>query len=122
MTTGPSFTSGRDEAASQMIELIQANPDAAPVSGDLVVKNLDWPGADEVAQRLQALVPAQARGDAPALQAAQGQIAQLTQMLATARTEIDALKQDSANAARRLQIEAFEAETNRIKAVRDARA
>ena len=49
---GPSFASRREEAASQMIELIRAYPPAAPLIGDLLAKNLDWPGADEVARRL----------------------------------------------------------------------
>jgi len=113
--SGPSFTSRREEAASQMIELIRAYPAAAPVIGDLLAKNLDWPGADEIAVRLGALLPPQARGAAPEAQAAQAQAAQLAQALAAARAELAALKRDRANEARRLEIEAFEAETNRLK-------
>ena len=59
----PSFTTRREEAANQMIELIRAYPEAAPLIGDLLAKNLDWPGADEVAKRLQSLLPDAARGD-----------------------------------------------------------
>ena len=55
--TGPSFTSKREEAATQMTEMIRAFPDAAPIIGDLVAKNLDWPGADEIAKRLKTLLP-----------------------------------------------------------------
>lgn len=120
VTTGPSFTTRREEAANQMIELIRAYPAAAPVIGDLLAKNLDWPGADEIAQRLAALLPPQAKSPSPegeALKAAQGQLAQLGQALKAAQAEIGALKQNQANAARRLQIEAFEAETNRLKAL-----
>jgi hypothetical protein len=118
---GPSFTSRREEAANQMIELIRAYPAAAPVIGDLLAKNLDWPGADEVAQRLQALLPAQARGEDPQAQAAQAQavqaqVAQLTQALAAAKAEIVSLRQDHSHAARKLEIDAFEAQTNRLKA------
>jgi len=58
VSAGPSYTSRREEAASQMIELIRAYPPAAPLIGDLLAKNLDWPGADEVAKRLAALNPA----------------------------------------------------------------
>ena len=57
VSAGPSFTSRREEAASQMIELIRAYPPAAPLIGDLLAKNLDWPGADEVAKRLATLNP-----------------------------------------------------------------
>jgi hypothetical protein len=104
-----------------MIELIRAYPQAAPLIGDLLAKNLDWPGADEIAQRLSAMLPAQVKGVSPEaqqLQGAQDQLAKLGQALAAARVEIAALKQDQANSARRLQIEAFEAETNRLKAMR----
>jgi len=126
VTSGPSFTSRREEAANQMIELIQAYPAAAPVLGDLLAKNLDWPGADEVAARLRSILPPQAKGADPQAQAqaqaAQRQMAQLAQALAAAKAEIAALQQDRANAARRLEIEAFEAETNRLKAMRGGAA
>ena len=56
--TGPSFTSRREEAATQMMELIRAYPQAAPVIGDLLAQNLDWPGADEIAARLKGMIPA----------------------------------------------------------------
>src|SRR6185503_17284398 len=112
VSSGPSFTSRREEAANQMIELIQAYPAAAPVLGDLLAKNLDWPGADEVAERLQSILPPQARGADPQAQAqaqaAQRQMAQLAQALTAAKAEIAALQQDRANAARKLEIEAFE--------------
>lgn len=115
--SGPSFTSRREEAASQMIELIRAYPAAAPVMGDLLAKNLDWPGADEIAQRLAALLPPQARGASPEVEAAKAQMGRLVQALTAAKAEIEALKHDRGHEARKLQIEAFEAETNRLKAL-----
>ena len=54
---GPSYTTQRQEAATQMAELIRAAPELLSVAGDLLVKNLDWPGADELAKRLEKLVP-----------------------------------------------------------------
>ena len=113
---GPSFTSRREEAATQMIELIRAYPPAAPVIGDLLARNLDWPGADEVAGRLASLLPPQVKGVAPEVQAAQGQIAKLTQALQAAGAKLAALEQDRALEARKLEIAAFEAETARLKA------
>lgn len=114
---GPSFTSRREEAATQMIELIRAYPAAAPVLGDLLARNLDWPGADEIAARLAALLPPAAKGAAPEMDQAKAQLAQLAQALTAARAEIAALKQDRSHAARKLEIEAFEAETQRLKAL-----
>ena len=116
--SGPSFTSRREEAATQMIELIRAYPAAAPVVGDLLARNLDWPGADEIAGRLAALVPPAAKGAAPEVEAAKAQLGNLAQALAAARAEIAAIKQDRAHEARKLEIEAFEAETNRMRAMR----
>jgi hypothetical protein len=72
--SGPSFTTRREEAATQMMELIRAFPQAAPLVGDLVAKNLDWPGAEEIAKRLRAMLP-------PNLQEEGGEIpAQMQQM------------------------------------------
>lgn len=112
---GPSFTSRREEAATQMIELIRAYPPAAPVIGDLLARNLDWPGADEIAGRLAAMVPGEAKGAAPEAEAARAQMARLAQALQAAGAKIAALQQDRAHAARKLEIEAFEAETNRMR-------
>jgi hypothetical protein len=115
---GPSFTSRREEAANQMIELIRAYPAAAPVIGDLLAKNLDWPGADEVASRLQSMLPPKlAGGVSPEAQAAQAQLATLAQALNAAKAQITALQQDRSHEARKLEIDAFEAETNRLKAM-----
>lgn len=116
---GPSFTSRREEAANQMIELIRAYPAAAPVIGDLLARNLDWPGADEVASRLQAMLPPKlAGGVSPEAQAAQAQMGKLAEALAAARTQIVALQADRSHEARKLEIDAFEAETNRMRATR----
>jgi len=83
---GPSFTTQRQEAAAQMTEMIRAFPAAAPVIGDLIAKNLDWPGADEMAKRLEKLAqgpqadPAEAQA-AQAEAAANAQIAQADQAM-----------------------------------------
>lgn len=65
VTTGPSFTTRREEAAMQMTEMIRAFPAAAPVVGPHLAKNLDWPGADEIAEELDAIksgqIPEQAQ-------------------------------------------------------------
>jgi len=115
--SGPSFTSRREEAATQMIELIRAYPPAAPMIGDLLARNLDWPGADEIAQRLAAMLPEQLRGAEPQVEQAKAQMAKLVQALQVAQGRIAALEQDRTHEARRLEIEAFEAETNRIRAM-----
>lgn len=56
VTTGPSFTTRREEAAYSMTEALRAFPDGAPVIVPELAKNLDWPGADEIAEKLEALM------------------------------------------------------------------
>lgn len=68
VTAGPNFTTRRQEAAAEMTELIRAFPAAAPVVGDLLAKNLDWPGADEIAERLKRLVPGGDEGLPPEIE------------------------------------------------------
>lgn len=115
--SGPSFTSRREEAATQMIELIRAYPQAAPLIGDLLAKNLDWPGADEIARRLSATLPDAVKQASPEIEAAKAQVAKLAQALQAAGARIGALEQEHEHEARRLEIAAFEAETRRMQVV-----
>lgn len=57
VTSGPSYTTRRQEAAEQMMMMIQSFPDAAPIIGGDLAKNLDWPGADKLAEKLDAISP-----------------------------------------------------------------
>lgn len=54
---GPSFASKRQEAASSMMEVTRAVPQLMQVAGDLMIKNMDWPGAQEIADRLKKTLP-----------------------------------------------------------------
>jgi Phage P22-like portal protein len=62
---GPSYATRRAEAADSMLQFIQAVPQAAGVAADLVARNMDWPGAGEIARRLQRMLPPQISGEAP---------------------------------------------------------
>lgn len=55
--TGPSFSTQRQEARESLMQFMQANPQAAPFIADLVAGNMDWPGAEEIAERLKKLLP-----------------------------------------------------------------
>lgn len=81
VTAGPGFTTRREEAATQMMEFVRVFPQAAPIIGDLLAKNLDWPGAEQVAERLKAILPPQAAGQNPQLQQAEQAIQQLQQQV-----------------------------------------
>jgi hypothetical protein len=77
-----------------MIELIRAYPAAAPLIGDLLAKNLDWPGAEEIADRLHKLLPQALQGDSAEGQAAQAQMQALAQALGQAKAKIQELQAD----------------------------
>ena len=55
--TGPSYSTKRVEAADSLIAFAQAVPAAAGIISDLIAKNMDWPGADEIAERLRKTLP-----------------------------------------------------------------
>jgi len=57
VVTGPSYSTQRAEALDAMVQLIQANPNLWNVIGDLIAKNMDWPGAHEFEKRLRAQLP-----------------------------------------------------------------
>jgi hypothetical protein len=50
---GPSYASRRQEAVEAMLEFVRVYPAAAGIIGDLLAKNMDWPGAQEIADRLR---------------------------------------------------------------------
>lgn len=116
VSVGPGYTTKREEAASQMIELIRAYPAAAPVIGDILVKNLDWPGADEIAERMQQAMQAAAQPQGqPQTQAAPPDPAKMAKLqLDQQQMQIDAENDRAKN-----DVAAFNAETQRMKAVHD---
>lgn len=57
VSTGPSYETKRQEARDSMVAMSQANPKFAELAADLLVKNMDWPGADEIAERIRKTLP-----------------------------------------------------------------
>lgn len=147
ITTGPSYTSLRTEAAESMVTLIQAHPELMNVMGDLLVKNLDWPGADEISKRLHMILPPEilqaeqkAKMDQmpPEMQQAIEQfeqaIQQKDQMMAEATAKLEELMQENQKLkndneyknketiikAAQAEISAYGAETARMTALQQA--
>lgn len=54
---GPSYATKREEARDGMVAFMQANPNVAPIIGDLYAKAQDWPLAEEIGERLEVLLP-----------------------------------------------------------------
>lgn len=125
VTTGPSYLTKRQEALEAMAQLLQGNPELWKVAGDLFVKNMDWPGAQEMSQRFAKTIDPkilEQSDDSPQLQAAKQQIDQMGQ-------QMDAMHQMLQNVNKSLEvrdldikefeakIKAFDAETKRLSAV-----
>lgn len=57
VTTGPSYATKRIEAQNSMMAFINAVPQVAGYSLDLIAENMDWPGAPEFARRARLMLP-----------------------------------------------------------------
>ena len=118
---GPSFTTRREEAAVQMTEFVRAFPMAAPVIGDLLVKNLDWPGADEIAERLKPIAESQTQQAAGGQQdPAMAQAAQVEQQKAmieaqAAQAELEIKQAELQLKEREIGVKEYEAQTDRLR-------
>jgi len=109
MDTGPGYNSKRQEAVDSMMALFQAEPSLVQVAGDLLVRNMDFPGADVIADRLainNPLAQIDDMSDIPpavqmklkqgqaTIQQMQQQIQQL-QMMIKQRQDIEGVKQEA---------------------------
>jgi hypothetical protein len=124
-TTGPGYATKRQEALEAMAQLLQGNPQLWAVAGDLFVKNMDWPGAQEMAKRFAKTIDPKLMSDGednPELQAAQQQMQamgqemeQMHQMIQNVGKSIE--MQDLQRKEYEVEIKAYQAETQRISAV-----
>ena len=123
--TGPGYATKRQEALEAMAQLLQGNPQLWQVAGDLFVKNMDWPGAQEMSKRFAKTIDPKIMADddkTPELQAAEMQIQamgqemeQMHQMIQNVGKSIE--MQDLARKDYEAEIKAYQAETQRISAV-----
>ena len=124
-TTGPGYATKRQEALEAMAQLLQGNPQLWQVAGDLFVKNMDWPGAQEMAKRFAKTIDPKIMQDddkSPELQAAEMQIqamgAEMENMHAMIQNIGKSIEmQDLERKEFEAQIKAYDAETKRISAV-----
>jgi hypothetical protein len=124
-TTGPGYATKRQEALEAMAQLLQGNPQLWQVAGDLFVKNMDWPGAQEMSQRFKKTIDPKILADdnkSPELQAAEQQIQamgaemeNMHQMIQNVGKSIEV--QEMQRKDFEAQVKAFDAETKRLTAV-----
>jgi hypothetical protein len=117
VTTGPSYLTKRQESMDAMSQILQGNPNLWAAAGDLFVKNMDWPGAQEMAQRLKKMIDPKLlqEDDDPALQAANQQIQAMQQQMEQMYNMLQNVGKSME--AQKLRIDEYNAETKRIQAV-----
>lgn len=109
---GPDFATKRMEASNMMMQLAAQDHGFMGIGGDILMKNLDFPGADQLAQRYARVIPPNITGDGPdpkleqAMHQASDKILQLQQVIANLSKELK-------DKDRETDIRAYEAETKR---------
>ena len=115
METGPGYNSKRQEAVDSMMSLLGADPTLMQTAGDLIFRNMDFPGADVIADRLAAANPmSQIDDKSPIPPQVQMQLAQSKQMIQQLQQQIQAEEMDKKYRAT-VQQQVQEAETEREK-------
>lgn len=102
VSTGPTYTTKRAESADLMTALAQSDPTLMQRAGDIIVRNFDIAGADELSKRLKLFLPPnvlEAEGDGegmqmpPQIRAAVQQVEQANQMLDAKAQELQSVQQ-----------------------------
>lgn len=93
--TGPSYETRRQEARDSMLEMIRYNPQFATIAGDLLVQNMDWPGADEFAERIRKTMDPNliTKGDEEIPPAIAQKMQQMTQMIEQLTAQLNQSKE-----------------------------
>ncbi len=104
VTTGPSFTSRREEAVDSMSKMVQAYPASAPVIIPILAKQLDFPQADEIADKMEEMASGQVPPQAQqAIEQGQKQMQQMAAEMQKLQQENQALKQDKSDVIAQIQ-------------------
>ena len=82
--TGPGYATKRQEAQQSMLEISKNVPQVMQSAPDLIIKNMDWPGASDIADRLKKTLPPgliEDQNQKPIPPQAQAQMQQMDQMI-----------------------------------------
>lgn len=119
---GPAFATQRQEAWNAYVQILTQNKDLVHLIGDLAFKCADFPGADEIAERLKRMVPQQALQDGPSpdLAAAQQQIQQMQALMQQLAQKLADKTAENSSASEKNAVSAYEAQTRRLAALKEA--
>jgi hypothetical protein len=92
VTTGASYTTKRQEAATFLSEVVSRSPDLMAVAGDILFKSMDIPGAEALAERMEKMLPPQLKdeeGEDPEKMAMQQHLQQAQQALQAMQGQLE---------------------------------
>ena len=117
MDTGPGYNSKRAEAVDSMMSLLGADPNLMQQAGDLIFRNMDFPGADIIADRLAAINPlSQIDEKSEVPPQAQMMIAQGKKTIEQLQQQIQMMQMDSKyRASVQEQVQAAETEREKMR-------
>ena len=117
MDTGPGYNSKRAEAVDSMMSLLGADPNLMQQAGDLIFRNMDFPGADIIADRLAAINPlSQIDEKSEVPPQAQMMIAQSKKTIEQLQQQIHMMQMDSKyRATIQEQVQAAETEREKMR-------
>ena len=118
---GPDFATRRQEAFNALSQIAAQNPMLMSIIGDLVMLAADFPLADEAAERLRRMVPAQALGDGvnPQVTQLQQQLQSTQNLMAAMSQKLVTLQSKAVTTSDQKRIDEFKAVTDRMKVIFD---
>jgi len=118
---GASYATKRQESAESMMQMVQSHPEIMQIAGDLIVKNLDWAGADSIAERMKKMLPPQLQDQqqqqSPEIQQATQQMHQMADQMQHMSDEIARLSDEHELKMLDLAIKQYDAETKRLSTI-----
>lgn len=134
VTTGPSYSTKREESREAQIQLFQAAPQAMLPALPMIIRSMDWPNADKTADAVERGLPPELRdperqqeqmkGVPPAIQAQMQQAQQIIEQLGQALQEAQQVANDKQTEAQlkmgELQVKAQSAQSQAEKNQLDA--
>lgn len=127
ITTGASYTTRRVEAAQAMMDAVQVFPQLMQFAGDIIAKAQDWPGAQELSERLRKTIPPELLAgekdeNGQPIQAGPQIPPELQQQIQEGQQQLGQLSQENADLKanreidlQKLKIDAYNARTQRLK-------
>ncbi len=121
---GPAYATRRAEAFAAFSQLLGQNKELINLVGDIWMRFADIPGGEEAAERLKKMVPPQALDDSknPHIAALTQQLQQAQQLIAGLTKKLDDKSGDTQAKHDKNSISAYDAQTKRLAAVKEALA